>query len=198
MSHYLIENKNIAWSVSFCILAMLLTLFILNSLVTFYIFTKNNVKKYLLFSGIFFGLALLTKTTALLFLPIIFVLYVYHHKIGKKFILELGSFALTIVLTYFIVWPAMWVAPIDTLTYVVKGVVVGTDDHSQIYFGNLVNDPGPLYYLLVLLIKTPIYIFPTVLLALYMQLNTTYRKYTFESFILNPIFFKNRCNFSAT
>lgn len=30
MSHYLIENKNIAWSVSFCILAMLLTLFILN------------------------------------------------------------------------------------------------------------------------------------------------------------------------
>jgi hypothetical protein len=76
------------------------------------------------------------------------------------------------------------VAPIDTLTYVIKGVAVGTDDHSQIYFGNLVNDPGPLYYLLVLLIKTPIYIFPTVLLALYMQLNTTYRKYTFETFIL--------------
>jgi len=162
----------------------LLTLFILNSLVTFYLFTKNNLRKYLIFSGIFFGLALLTKTTALLFLPIIFVLYVYYHKVGKKFIIELGSFALTIVLTYFIVWPAMWVAPIDTLTYVVKGVVVGTDDHSQIYFGNLVNDPGPLYYLLVLLIKTPIYIFPTVLLALYMQLNTTYRKYTFESFLL--------------
>jgi len=30
MSHYLIENKNIAWSVSFCLLAMLLTVFILN------------------------------------------------------------------------------------------------------------------------------------------------------------------------
>ena len=30
MSHYLIENKNIAWSVSFCLLAMALTLFILN------------------------------------------------------------------------------------------------------------------------------------------------------------------------
>lgn len=30
MSHYLIENKNIAWSVSFCLLAMLSTVFILN------------------------------------------------------------------------------------------------------------------------------------------------------------------------
>ena len=30
MSHYLIENKNIAWSVSFCLLAMALTVFILN------------------------------------------------------------------------------------------------------------------------------------------------------------------------
>jgi len=30
MSHYLIENKNIAWSVSFCLIAMLLTVFILN------------------------------------------------------------------------------------------------------------------------------------------------------------------------
>ena len=30
MSHYLIENKNIAWSVSFCWLVMLLTVFILN------------------------------------------------------------------------------------------------------------------------------------------------------------------------
>jgi Zn-dependent protease with chaperone function len=30
ISHYLIENKNIAWSISFCCLAMLLTIFILN------------------------------------------------------------------------------------------------------------------------------------------------------------------------
>ena len=30
MRHYLIENKNIAWSMSFCWLAMLLTIFILN------------------------------------------------------------------------------------------------------------------------------------------------------------------------
>jgi len=163
----------------------LLTLFTINSLITFYLFLRTNLRKYLIYSGIFFGLSLLTKTTALLFLPVIFIIYIYQrYKSGLKLFQELSLFSLIICLTYFVIWPAMWVAPIDTLTYVVKGVVVGTDDHSQIYFGNLVNDPGPFYYLLVLLIKTPIYIFPTLLLAMYRQLNTTYRKYTFESFLL--------------
>lgn len=161
----------------------LLTLFILNSLVTFYLYTLHSQRKYLIFSAVFFGLALLTKTTALLFLPIIFVVYIYTKNV-KKIFPELGLFSLITVFTYFVVWPAMWVAPIETFTYVIKGVVVGTDDHSQLYFGNFVNDPGPLYYLLVFFIKTPIYIFPAVLLALYRQLNTTYRKYTFEMFIL--------------
>lgn len=163
----------------------ILTLLILNSLITFYLFLTTKIKKYLVFSSIFFGLALLTKTTALLFLPIMFIIYIYQsYKDTKKLFYDLGLYFLIVCFTYFLIWPAMWVAPIDTLTYVVKGIVVGTDDHSQIYFGNLVSDPGPFYYLLVLLIKTPIYIFPTVLLALYRQLNTTYRKYTFETFIL--------------
>ena len=167
----------------------LLTLFIINSLITFYLFTKTNLKKYLIYSAIFFGLSLLTKTTALLFLPILLAVYLYVRNFQiltnfKNIFKELGLFIFVSVLIYIALWPAMWVAPVETIIYVFKGVVVGTDDHSQIYFGNLVSDPGPFYYLLVLFIKTPIYIFPTVLLALYRQLNTTYKKYTFESFIL--------------
>jgi hypothetical protein len=77
----------------------------------------------------------------------------------------------------------MWIDPIGTLTYVLKGVTVGTEDHSQIYFGNLVSDPGPFYYLIVCFIKTPIYIFLGLLLAAYRQFGTTYKKYTFELFL---------------
>jgi len=167
----------------------LLSLFVLNTLITFYLFLNTHLKKYLYYSAVFFGFALLTKTTALLFAPIIFVSYFYFRKLKivsnyKNVIKELGLFLALVVSTYIVIWPAMWVSPIETITYVFKGVVVGTDDHSQLYFGNLVNDPGPLYYLLVFFIKTPIYIFPTMLLALYRQLNTTYRKYTFETFSL--------------
>ena len=135
-------------------------------------------------SGIYFGLSLLTKTTALLILPIILIGIIFKYINTREFshFIKFGYFLLITFLNYFILWPGMWIDPIGTLTYVLKGVTVGTDDHSQIYFGNLVNDPGPFYYLIVCFIKTPIYIFPGLLLATYRQFGTTYKKYTFELF----------------
>lgn len=166
----------------------LLNLFILNFLVTFYLFLKNSSRLNLYFSSIFMGLALLTKTTALLFFPVvvlgIFAKYLLVKDINWKDIFKnIFIFSLTSFLIYFIVWPGMWSDPINTLNYVYKGVTVGTEDHSQIYFGSLVNDPGPFYYLIVTLLKGTIYIFPALLLVAYIQLNTSYRKYTFEIFI---------------
>ena len=166
----------------------LLNLFILNFLVTFYLFLKNNNRLYLSLSAIFMGLALLTKTTALLFFPVVIIGFIAKYILFKdtNWLLVLKNtllFSLTSFLVYFIVWPGMWSDPINTLNYVYKGVTVGTEDHSQIYFGNLVSDPGPFYYLIVTLIKGTIYIFPALLLVAYIQLNTSYRKYTFEIFL---------------
>jgi hypothetical protein len=163
----------------------LLNLLLLNTLLTLYLYIDGKGYKYLYLSGIYFGLSLLTKTTAILFLPIIFIAIIFKYLNTKEVshFVKFGYFILITSLTYFILWPGMWVDPIGTLTYVLKGVTVGTDDHSQIYFGNLVNDPGPLYYLIVCFIKTPIYIFPGLLLATYRQFGTTYKKYTFELFL---------------
>ncbi len=172
--------------------------------------SQKPIDFYFIQSAVFMGLALLTKTTAFLALVIIFLVYfiqvLFEYKAyrikdfpqnfyslikNKTLFLKIKSYLfgiliylLTISFIYFLLWPSMWVLPFDTLTTVYKGVTVGTDDHSQLFFGKLVSDPGPLFYLLVFLIKTPIYIFPAVLLALYIQLNTTYRKYIFEIFIL--------------
>lgn len=166
----------------------LLNLFLINFLVTFYLFLIKSDKFYLYTSAIFFGLALLTKTTALLFISVVLISLVLRYLIIEKlkyrlFLKNTFLFSLVTFFTYFIVWPGMWIDPIGTLKYVYEGVVVGTEDHSQIYFGNLVNDPGAFYYLIVTFIKATIYIFPALLVVAYTQLNTTYKKYTFEIFL---------------
>lgn len=220
----------------------ILSILLVNCLVSFYLYLSKNSKKYLYYSAIFMGLALLTKTTALLFLPILLITYFTRYlnfspsqsvitlpkkfrisnkvrenlswffsritilfnlfklfnffnlikKFQNKFLLNsvknflftFSTFTIISCFVYFLLWPSMWQFPFDTLITVYKGVTVGTDDHSQIFFGQLVSDPGPLYYLLVFVTKTPAYIFLAVLLALYIQLNTTYKKYTFEIFLL--------------
>jgi len=163
----------------------LLNLFLLNTALTFYLYLDSKGRKYIYLSGLYFGLALLTKTTSLLLLPILTLMLGVRFYRSRKFsyLKDYLWFLVMFIATYYIVWPGMWLDPVGTLTYVLKGVTVGTDDHSQIYFGNLVSDPGPFYYLIVCLIKTPIYIFPGLLLAAYRQFDTTYRKYTFEIFL---------------
>jgi len=167
----------------------LLNLLLLNFLVTFYLSVIKNDRYFLYLSAIFFGLSLLTKTTALLMVGVVFLTYlvkiIYEKNLNFIFYFKNSLiFLVTTFLIYFILWPGMWFDPIGTLSYVYKGVSVGTEDHSQIYFGNLVNDPGSFYYLIVSFIKATIYIFPALLLVGYIQLNTTYKKYTFEIFLL--------------
>jgi hypothetical protein len=166
----------------------ILNLFIVNFLICLYLFIKNSERFHLYLSAIFFAFALLTKTTALLFFPLVLLVFIAKYYLIKKidfkdFFKNLLIFSTSTFLIYFIFWPAMWYDPVGTLKYVYEGINVGTEDHSQIFFGSLVNDPGPSYYLIVTFIKATIYIFPALLLAAYIQLNTTYRKYTFEIFI---------------
>lgn len=165
----------------------ILNVLLLNTVLVFYLYLTTSVRKYLYLTSFYLGLALLTKTTAFLILPFLFISYVvFKYKESRIYthVLNLLSLISLTFLVYFVFWPGMWVDPINTLIYIFKGVTVGTDDHSQIYFGNLVSDPGPFYYLIVSFIKTPIYIFPIVLLALGRQLNTTYKKYIFEYYLI--------------
>ena len=154
----------------------LLNLFILNCVVSFYIFSqdifsKSNLK-YLYLSSIFFGLSMLTKTTALLILPGMFLfLLVKYYKNFKSNLLNFlkkgGVFILVSFGTYFILWPAMWIDPINTLIYVYKGVTVGTDDHTQIFLGQQMLDPGPWYYVIVFMFKSSIYLIPALIFTIF-------------------------------
>lgn len=155
----------------------LLNLFILNSVVSFYIFSldlKSKInQRYLYFSAIMFGLAMLTKTTALLILPgmFFFILLKLRENLKKEvfqFLRVLSIFVLVSFGTYFISWPAMWIDPVNTLIYVYKGVTVGTDDHTQIFLGQQLADPGPWYYVVVFLYKSSIFLFPALIFVVFM------------------------------
>ncbi|MFH0969350.1 MAG: glycosyltransferase family 39 protein [Patescibacteria group bacterium] len=106
----------------------LLWIFMPLSILSFLVFQKEEKRRYLILSGFFLGLALLTKYVSnivyVFFIAIIFLEYVIHKEkysdIGvKKFIANSAINYFTVVLvslaTFFIFFPAAWVKPMLVL-----------------------------------------------------------------------------------
>lgn len=101
----------------------LLWIFLPLSMITHLIFLKNKEKKYLIGSGIFLGLSLLTKYVAnilfIYFFAIIFLEYIFNDKqVGTKItkyikqeFLNYLLLSLTAIATFFILFPATWESP---------------------------------------------------------------------------------------
>lgn len=145
-------------------LEALMTAFMLASFVwLFYTLEKagedgGRTRKYeLVISGVFAGLAVLTKSSALFVVPFSLLAILFLKKPDVKGVAKLFSiWLLSVVATYFILWPAMWVHPLQTLDYVfIRGVKeVGVEGgHEQIFLGRLTEDPGPFYYFVVMALK---------------------------------------------
>lgn len=120
----------------------LLGSFSIFSILLIFIFLQNSQKKYLIFSGIFAGLAILTKTPALILIFYFLLLFYFHYipvisNFLKIFRFNLSnqnfsSFYLWFVVlfsTFFILWPAAIISPITIIKNVfysvVKNVVAG-------------------------------------------------------------------------
>lgn len=145
----------------------------------YYFFQETTQIKRLLISGIFGGLAVLTKTSALLIVPFVGFSLIYlsglidvRQKINiNEFIrpTKFGFMWLGVALiTFVLVWPAMWVAPVKSIEGLYKGIAdVGIEsEHSQIYFGTLVEDPGTLFYLVVIGLRSTVWLFLGFICAL--------------------------------
>src|SRR3989344_154645 len=127
-----------------------------------------QIKRYLwlVISGVATGWALLTKSNSLFLLGFVglefFVLSLsqFLQNRSKIFLIILSLFKdyflwlLIVVSTFFLFWPAMWVSPVDTLDIYIKGITnIGFEEHWQGWFGVEVNDPGGLFYPVILLIR---------------------------------------------
>lgn len=119
--------------------------------------------KSLWLSGIFAGLAILTKTSAIFMIPFcVSVLWAVEFvSLGpatflKSALVKSAKWFLTVFGTFTVLWPAMWVAPAQVFQVIFRGIfVIGVEnDHIQYYFGKLVDSPGPEYYLVVLALRS--------------------------------------------
>ncbi len=140
-------------------------------------------RSWLLLSGVCAGLAFLSKSASLFLMPFIALIGLWffiqdgrRRADGRKtFILSPSSFILLIfdgllwfavaMLTVFVCWPAMWVAPYEAVATVLSlGFKYSTGGHAKGNFllGQISQDPGPLFYPVTWLYRTT----PLVVLGL--------------------------------
>jgi len=111
-----------------------------------------SLPTYLSISAVFAGLALLTKSTALFIIPFsaLVILILSGGSLKKRFCssLQVTSYWLLITAATFVAaWPAMWVAPVQTLKLYFSGInVEGFAGHRHIILGTQTYNPGFGFY----------------------------------------------------
>jgi hypothetical protein len=157
------------------------------SVLSLIFFDQKRQWRYVVLSGILGGLSFLTKIQALAILPVVALagLILYrspqsHNQKNKPFILHPSSFIPSASLraglypssfilsfglvwgaaaaaTWFVLWPAMWVIPLDTLELVFRYTTrkVGAEGVSLYFMGQTFQDtdPGLFFYPWVLLMR---------------------------------------------
>jgi 4-amino-4-deoxy-L-arabinose transferase-like glycosyltransferase len=145
----------------------LMTILMFTSFVWFLYFMQDTTnKKVLIVSSLLGALAVLTKTTAifiLLFVGLVLLIKnfkdIRESKV-KESLKTLIIWVMFFILFFILLWPAMWTNSLEALQTMYRGVtVIGIErEHIQLYFGQLVEDPGPLYYLVVLGLRTSVWL----------------------------------------
>jgi hypothetical protein len=143
---------------------------------------------YLVSSGVFGGLALLTKSPALFLVPYTGLIVVVDFLTGEqppavaaawpavrmrlwRVFRSLMIWGLVAASVFCLLWPAMWVEPLKTLsTMMERGALrhaEQTHPFPQFFLGQNVRDPGLLYYPASLVWKTTLITLPGLALAIW-------------------------------
>jgi hypothetical protein len=157
--------------------AWMATLMFLSAL-TLLLYRRERRTRWLVLSAVLGGLALLTKPTALSLVPFCGLVLLVHavqntqygirnassvsrvaYCVFRSLIIPLVAWLLIAALVYFALWPAMWVDPERALKAVVEGGLArhATTVHdTPTFFGGRITyeDPGPVFYLVVMLFRT--------------------------------------------
>jgi hypothetical protein len=155
------------------------------SVITLIFYQRWPRRRYVIISGILGGLSFLTKIQALALLPAIVLISLYIHSnrqsqagstgtppfssllpASRPYFLLPTSYSLLLwsvaaALTWFILWPSMWVKPLETLTLVYEYTTrkVGAEGVNLFFMGQTYADadPGLIFYPFVLLMRlTPL------------------------------------------
>jgi hypothetical protein len=156
----------------------LMSSFMLLSVLLLVSFLRDDKMVYLIASGVFAGLAFLTKSSSGFLAPFAALLVVLDsllkgrsahlsswRKQAWQVIRSLTVWGLVAACVFFLVWPAMWVKPGEMLGRIAKSALKHAEephDRAAFFAGRLIDDPGPLYYPAVLAWKTTLITLPSV------------------------------------
>jgi 4-amino-4-deoxy-L-arabinose transferase-like glycosyltransferase len=120
----------------------------------------SSDRRSLIISGVLMGLAIATKIPTLFVLPAVFAWIVlielalwrtnFHPRGWKRQIIDLCLWLMTIGTVIYAIWPAMWVAPLETLTKLQGGLSEEADIGNLFFLGQVTDSPGLVFYPLVL------------------------------------------------
>lgn len=169
----------------------ILTLLISISCLKFFLFNENENKSIsssenlvnIIIISFFSALAILTKSSALYLILFYCFIYLYKlithdAKLLKSKLYTSNILMISFFTTVFtvLIWPALIVAPINTLNLVVSegiGTVSLSEGHDQIWFGKETFDPGFWFYPLSIFMKYNAYI---TLPFVFITLSVFYKK----------------------
>ena len=143
---------------------------ILSTLMLIVYVTSSGGRGYLVGAGVLAGLALLTKQFGLFMIPFGFlalgVRYLWAARSPldivelKRFLLDLLLWVVVVVAVYVIVWPVMWRYPAEVVRVLVREMMEKQwkpHEWGAFFWGEIVDDPGMLFYPVVALFRlTPV------------------------------------------
>ena len=204
----------------------MLTNFMILSVLAFLVHLNHPYKKrYILLAGFLQGLSFLTKQPSLFLIPYLFIIASIWTLFGDRissesFIQNIRQNSLDIIkiiiiilfisaITFVILWPSMWVNPIDTISKMILNQDCGTlkavlEPHGSGFFMGKISDGsfGPAFYPVVLLMRsTPIVLVLSVIFIVYyfksIVNNVDDRTVIVSAFLIYIILFITQMTFSG-
>jgi hypothetical protein len=162
----------------------LLSSLMLISVLMLLVYLKEGHIGWLILSGVFAGLGMLSKTPSLFLIPYTLLVVtvailwplLIRRRSGRRqdwrsafweIIKALVIWGVVTIAVIIILWPALWVKPVEVINRVLDGIIHHAEDPhgNPIFFNSIIynEDPGAGYYLATMAWKTTAITFPLIL-----------------------------------
>ncbi|MFQ5575537.1 MAG: ArnT family glycosyltransferase [Anaerolineae bacterium] len=151
-----------------------LTAFMFPSFLAFLVYLKKGRWGWLAASGLLGGLAVLSKTPGVILGPVLavggylFARFAFDAAerpvLLRRWMLALLGWGVVAAISFVVFWPSMWARPVFALTWLInnaRGALNTPHPSSGLFWGRLVTDRSPWYYLVAL----PFYLTPLTTLG---------------------------------
>jgi 4-amino-4-deoxy-L-arabinose transferase-like glycosyltransferase len=146
--------------------AILTSVMILSFLSILVFYTNSNSGLWLVVSSVFGGLSVLAKVSGVFMVPMVALVSLTYAvvqyastrrqlmRVVKTHLVHLAAWLAIAFFTAYLIWPAMWGNPITLFELFMRGPGMVAHEQGQFFLGRPVDDPGMLFYLLVIAFRT--------------------------------------------